>query len=368
MRDYEFIKDLGEGSSGIVSLYREKVSGKEVAIKKIRKSSSGLISREREISSLKQMSGSPNIIKLYKIEEKPHKTCLVLEYCEDKNLREYFENRKFYHRAHISFICDIVRSIESCHKSGIIHRDLKLENFLVTKGIVKLGDFGLSRLIDFQSTLSMCGTPINMAPEIFTSSNYTSKVDIWALGCIVYEIITQSHPFPAKNFYELEYMQQQNIDMKCLKKKQVEFIELCLEKNHLQRASINDLLDSRLIKSYLTKLYKIIDEAFDFLVENHEKISNYACAGISIYLTTDNIYFWQTKKYRDFTINFLSSCEQSELNTIFIDKCIKSCLLMSKIINGFNSKYSKILLYVFKRLNNIEDMDLIASSLGVNKN
>ena len=365
MNRFEFIRDLGEGTSGQVSLYREKLSGNFVAIKQIFKNVHKSISSSREIFSLNLMSGNPYIVKLLETFEDSHTKYLVLEYCEDKNLREYFETRKFC-KAYKSYICDILRSIKYCHESGIIHRDLKLENFLVNKGIVKLGDFGSSRLIENQTILSMCGTPINMAPEMFTSTNYTSKVDIWALGCIVYEIITKTHPFEAKNFSELEYKHKQKLNVKCFNEEEAEFIKLCLKKDHSKRACIDSLIHSRFIQSYLNKLLKNIEDVFDYLVGFCDEISNYTCFGISIYLITDNIYFDHNTKYRDYSIKFLSSSEHSQLDKFLIDKCKTSCLLMSKVINGFRAKYSSILLYIFRRLENIEDITLNVNFLGNN--
>jgi serine/threonine protein kinase len=77
------------------------------------------------------------------------------------------------------------------HKRKVIHRDLKLQNILLTKdGIIKIADFGFAKDLSFQKNManSYCGTPITMAPEIFEGKSYTFSADIWSLGCILYEL------------------------------------------------------------------------------------------------------------------------------------------------------------------------------------
>jgi len=84
------------------------------------------------------------------------------------------------------------------HDKKIVHRDLKPQNiFLCGKDKqVKIGDFGLSKSMSTKSFMTtMGGTPLYMAPELLNASKYTAKVDIWALGCIGYELCMLKHPF-----------------------------------------------------------------------------------------------------------------------------------------------------------------------------
>lgn len=100
-------------------------------------------------------------------------------------------------------------SVDHCHRNGVIHRDVKLENFLVcrnkTKGsaygvTVKLTDFGLSCEYDEEDPPNhYCGTITSMAPEIITGKTYDYKVDSFSLGVALYELITEKMPFQGPN-------------------------------------------------------------------------------------------------------------------------------------------------------------------------
>ena len=91
------------------------------------------------------------------------------------------------------FILDICEGLKEIHSKHIIHKDLKPDNlFLTTNGMIKIGDFGISRQLynsrDFANTAN--GPLLYMAPEEIRQNNYNTKVDIWALGCVIHELCT----------------------------------------------------------------------------------------------------------------------------------------------------------------------------------
>ncbi len=97
-------------------------------------------------------------------------------------------------------------AINYIHKNKILHRDIKSQNvFINSNGCLKLGDFGISKVL--QNTMdkanTMVGTPYYMSPEMYENKPYTTKSDIWALGCILYELCTLKRAFEGSNIMAL---------------------------------------------------------------------------------------------------------------------------------------------------------------------
>lgn len=135
----------------------------------------------------------------------------------------------------------------------ILHRDLKPENvFLGEDNSVKLGDFGLSKILqshDFASTY--VGTPYYMSPEICMSEKYTASSDIWALGCIIYELCAQKPPFDAKTHFDLiqkirrgQFETIPNVYSPDLRR----VVESCLKVDHTKRPETAQLLNLPIVK------------------------------------------------------------------------------------------------------------------------
>lgn len=196
MEKYETIDKLGEGAFATVSKERDINTGEIVAIKKLKKKYSTWQECVdlREVKSLNKLKQNDNIVKLKEMIRVEDTLYLVFEYME-KNLYDMYleRNSKKFNESQIRCIMhQILSGIAYMHKYGFFHRDLKPENFLVSGEVIKIADFGLAREIrSLPPYTDYVSTRWYRAPEcILKSTNYSAKVDIWALGCIMAELYT----------------------------------------------------------------------------------------------------------------------------------------------------------------------------------
>lgn len=187
-------KKLGDGQFGSVWLCLSE----QVAIKKYTKQSHGGVSPDviREIAFLRNssVSRSPNLIQLRSVEF-VHGIEVVLDY-GGTTLRDFIKRTTFVDRVvhHLSVYNQILSGIRCMHEAGLIHRDIKPTNVLILDGLVRICDFNLAVPLDRTNTAGV-GTRWYRAPEMFECTNYTSAVDIWGLGCTMYEFIQGNPPF-----------------------------------------------------------------------------------------------------------------------------------------------------------------------------
>ncbi|TMS16921.1 NUAK family SNF1-like kinase 1 [Larimichthys crocea] len=199
---YEVMETLGKGTYGKVKKAVERASRRTVAIKSIRKEhiTDDLdrihIQREIEITaSLRH----PNIIRFHEVFESRDKIVIVMEYASRGELYDYIQERRRLPETEARGIFrQITSAVHYCHKNGVVHRDLKLENILLDQDLnVKLADFGLSNHFQKGTLLqTYCGSPLYAAPEIVKGLPYQGpEVDCWALGVLLYALVYSSMPF-----------------------------------------------------------------------------------------------------------------------------------------------------------------------------
>ncbi|XP_052494020.1 serine/threonine-protein kinase Nek4 isoform X2 [Budorcas taxicolor] len=211
---YCYLRVVGKGSYGEVTLVRHRRDGRQYVIKKLNLRNASSRERraaEQEAQLLSQLK-HPNIV-TYKEswEGGDGLLYIVMGFCEGgdlyRKLKEQ-EGRLLPESQVVEWFVQIAMALQYLHEKHILHRDLKTQNvFLTRTNIIKVGDLGIARVLenhcDMASTL--IGTPYYMSPELFSNKPYNYKSDVWALGCCVYEMATLKHAFNAKDMNSLVY-------------------------------------------------------------------------------------------------------------------------------------------------------------------
>ena len=211
MKNYQQVKELGKGGFGRAILAKRKSDNFLVCIKEVRLSALGPKERDeakREINVLKSLS-HPYIVKYIEDFQENGNLYIVMDYADGGDLSQKIERQRgklFTEKEIMRDFIQIALAIKYIHDRKILHRDLKGQNiFLMKDGTIKLGDFGIARVLE--KTCDLCktqiGTPFYLSPEICQGKNYNSKTDIWSLGCILYELCTLKHAFEAGNMNAL---------------------------------------------------------------------------------------------------------------------------------------------------------------------
>lgn len=206
----------------------------------------------RELKVIKTLKHE-NIVRYIQDYEDDNEVGIVMEFCSKGNLSDYlFVNGVPTQNQSNNYMCQILNGVKYIHDLGWCHRDIKLENILVTKDkTLKLCDFGYARKCVDEPFFQICGTPQYVAPEIINKLPYWGKLsDAWSVGVSFYAIVTGKLPFVAKNKTKLfEQIANKNISFSKLNVHSVhkKIISGLLTKDSLYRFTI-------------TKSIKIISE------------------------------------------------------------------------------------------------------------
>ncbi|XP_074194407.1 serine/threonine-protein kinase Nek1 isoform X4 [Rhinolophus sinicus] len=211
MEKYVRLQKIGEGSFGKAILVKSTEDGKQYVIKEINISKMSNKEREesrREVAVLANMK-HPNIVQYRESFEENGSLYIVMDYCEGGDLFKRINAQKgilFQEDQILDWFVQICLALKHVHDRKILHRDIKSQNIFLTKnGTVQLGDFGIARVLNSTVELARTciGTPYYLSPEICENKPYNNKSDIWALGCVLYEMCTLKHAFEAGNMKNL---------------------------------------------------------------------------------------------------------------------------------------------------------------------
>ncbi|XP_072575807.1 serine/threonine-protein kinase Nek1 isoform X18 [Vulpes vulpes] len=211
MEKYVRLQKIGEGSFGKAILVKSTEDDRQYVIKEINISRMSNKEREesrREVAVLANMK-HPNIVQYRESFEENGSLYIVMDYCEGGDLFKRINAQKgilFQEDQILDWFVQICLALKHVHDRKILHRDIKSQNIFLTKdGTVQLGDFGIARVLNSTVELARTciGTPYYLSPEICENKPYNNKSDIWALGCVLYEMCTLKHAFEAGNMKNL---------------------------------------------------------------------------------------------------------------------------------------------------------------------
>ncbi|XP_062324044.1 LOW QUALITY PROTEIN: hormonally up-regulated neu tumor-associated kinase homolog [Osmerus eperlanus] len=184
----------------------EKVAIKVIDKKKARQDSYVLKNMKRE-PRIHQMIRHPHIVVLLETLETENSYYMVMELCAGGDLMERIcETKRLEEREVRRYTRQILSAVEHLHKHGIVHRDLKIENFLLDEhNNIKIVDFGLSNTLKAESLSlellnTQCGSPAYAAPELLAHRKYGPKVDVWSVGVSMFAMLTGTLPFTVEPF------------------------------------------------------------------------------------------------------------------------------------------------------------------------
>ncbi|CAN2388720.1 Serine threonine-protein kinase, partial [Pristimantis euphronides] len=264
MDKYERVSKIGEGSFGKAILVRSKEDGQQYVIKEIGISKMSNKERKesrREVAVLGNMK-HPNIVQYRESFEESGCLFIVMDYCEGGDLFKRINTQKgvlFSEDQILDWFVQLCLALKHVHDRKILHRDIKSQNIFLTKGgTIQLGDFGIARVLNSTVELARTciGTPYYLSPEICENRPYNNKSDIWALGCVLYEMCTLKHAFEAGNMKNLvlkiirgsypPVSVQYSYDLRNL-------LSMLFKRNPKERPSVNSILEKPFIFKRIEK-------------------------------------------------------------------------------------------------------------------
>jgi mitogen-activated protein kinase kinase kinase len=260
--------EIGSGSFGKVYQAQNVKTGELMAVKQVKikmdseERKAQVKQLEREIAAMALLT-HPNIVQMICTEIKQDKINILMEYVPGASLAAQLKQFGPFQEPHArKYTKQLLEALAYCHAEGIVHRDIKGGNILVSlQGSPKLADFGSAKRFadvnaDSHLSVGYCYTTDWTAPEVFAHGAYNSKVDIWSVGCVVIEMMTGKLPWAEQKFASRERAmffigsttEIPQIPQKLSPQGQ-DFLLRCLQRDPVKRASAVELLEHAWIKA-----------------------------------------------------------------------------------------------------------------------
>jgi serine/threonine protein kinase len=260
LKDYTDIEEIASGGMGKVYLATQISLNRKVIIKEMR---TGILANEVDILRFENEARAAaaldhdTIIRIYDFGEDHGSFFISMEYIDGPDLDEVLKGNHYLPEIGLMILLQALRGLQFAHQHEIIHRDVKPGNILISKGgAVKVVDFGLAhavkRPLNLTTTDVIIGTPLFMSPEQATGEERKDvRMDIWAVGVLLYRIVTGNYPFGGNNVPAILYniMQTKEVPVgkaaPALPDDLIDIINRCLEKNRSRRLdSLLPIIDS----------------------------------------------------------------------------------------------------------------------------
>ena len=254
MKDFEVLNKLGQGSFGTVFKVRRKVDKNYYVMKMINISQMDRRGQQESINEVKILASLdfPYIVKYFDSFIENKTLHIVMEYCDKGDLSQAIRNQmgRLLPEPKIwKFFIQMCLGLEYIHSRKILHRDIKSMNvFLVRDDVIRIGDLGVAKVLANTAAFAhtMVGTPYYLSPELCEEKPYNVKSDVWALGCVLYELCTLKHPFDAINqgALLLKIIKGTYISISTMYSQELrEMVDACLCKDYRKRPNIPAILN-----------------------------------------------------------------------------------------------------------------------------
>jgi len=200
---YEILEELGKGGMGEVYRVKDKTLSEEMALKVLKPeiaADKDIIERFKNELKLARKIGHRNVCRMYDLNEEEETPYITMEYVKGEDLKSFIRKKeKLKEEEVIAIGKQVCEGLTEAHRLGVVHRDLKPQNIMIDKdGDTKVMDFGIARSVEAPGVTQsgvMIGTPDYMSPEQAEGEEADQRSDIYALGVILYEMVTGSVPF-----------------------------------------------------------------------------------------------------------------------------------------------------------------------------
>lgn len=202
--DFQFLAVLGKGNFGKVMLAESRHTLNLCAIKVLKKDfiveneEAESVKSEKQVFLTANRERHPFLLNLHCCFQTENRIYFVMEYVSGGDLMWHIQKSRFSAKRAKFYACEVLLALKYFHDNGIIYRDLKLDNILLTtQGHIKIGDYGLCKenMWHKNTTGTFCGTPEFMAPEIIAGKQYDRSVDWWAFGVLMFQMLLCQSPF-----------------------------------------------------------------------------------------------------------------------------------------------------------------------------